>query len=110
MKATKTEAELVRPRKKDGRKKGSKESDRNFRRVRTRLKSRWEERVLEEIKRPRILGLEGKDPGSEVVEENHKGGKDEQDRENVKLRVLELEVSGCYPTGLVQPPTNEVVY
>ena len=48
--------------------------------------------------------LEVEDPGSEVLEENHKGGKDEQGirigaKENHhKLRVLELELSGCYRT------------
>ena len=58
-----------------------------------------------EDKKAKNPQLEGEDSGSEVMEENHIRGKDEQGiriitKENVtNSRVLELEPSGCYSTG-----------
>ena len=39
----------------------------NFIRARGRPKSRWEERILEDMKRLRIHNWKGEDPGSEVT-------------------------------------------
>ena len=56
----------------------------DFRRTRERSKNRWKEH--KKAKNPQ---LKGEDPGSEVMEENHKRNKDEQGikigtKENVK--------------------------
>ena len=69
-----TEAAMVRPRKKDGRRKSSEESDK----AEEQEEPRWKKQVLEDIKRFRIHNRTGEDPGSEVTEENHKRDKDEQ--------------------------------
>ena len=78
--AIKTDAAMVRPQKKDGRRKSSEESDR----VEIRL---WKSKRKTEKpmggtsirghKKPKNPQLEGEDPRSEVMEENHKRSKNE---------------------------------
>ena len=74
-----TEAAMVRPHKKDERKKVVEKKVTEWkpdsRRTRRRPKSRWKEQVLE---------LEGEDPGSEVVEEDHERGIRIGTKKNVK--------------------------
>ena len=67
---------MVRPHKRMGEEKVVRKVTRwkaDFRRARGRPKSSWEKH-----KKAKNLQLEGEDPGSEVVEEDHKRGKDER--------------------------------
>ena len=77
-----TEVAMVQLHKKDGRRKSSEEGDRvkiRFQKSKTKTKKSMGETGIRGHEKDKNPQLEGEDPGSEVMEENRKGGKDEQD-------------------------------
>ena len=66
---------MVRPHKKGGRRKNSEEGKRTLEKQEEGRKADGNEQVSEDTKNPQ---LEGENPGSKVMEENHRRDKDEQ--------------------------------
>ena len=110
-----TEAAMIRPPKKGGREKVMKKVTEwrpDFGRARKRAKNRWEEKVLKKStiggRRYRIVSHRRESQGRQRRTRHWNSNEGKCEVTHHKLKVVELKLSGCYPTRCLA--TNNKIF